>query len=48
MMEQMGLLLLGGTLVTSSAAELNKLDGYNRSAIDFTKDSDYTGNSFRA
>ena len=36
-------LLLGGTLVTSSAAELNKLDGYTGDATDLQKIADYTG-----
>ena len=36
-------LLLGGTLVTSSAAELNKLDGYTGTASDLQKIADYTG-----
>ena len=36
-------LLLGGTLVTSSATELNKLDGYTGSASDLQKIADYTG-----
>jgi len=36
-------LALGGTIVTSSAAELNKLDGYTGSATDLQKIADYTG-----
>ena len=36
-------LKLGGTLVTSSAAELNKLDGYTGSSSDLQKIADYTG-----
>jgi hypothetical protein len=36
-------LKLGGTLVTSSAAELNKIDGYTGSATDLQKIADYTG-----
>ena len=35
--------MLGGTLVTSSATELNKLDGYTGSASDLQKIADYTG-----
>ena len=36
-------LYLGGTLVTSSATELNKLDGYTGNATDLQKIADYTG-----
>jgi len=36
-------LMLGGVLVTSSAGELNKLDGYTGSATDLQKIADYTG-----
>ena len=36
-------LMLGGILVTSSAGELNKLDGYTGSASDLQKIADYTG-----
>ncbi len=36
-------LLLGGTLVTSSATEINKLDGYTGGATDLQKIADYTG-----
>ena len=36
-------LMLGGILVTSSAGELNKLDGYTGTATDLQKIADYTG-----
>ena len=38
-------LLLGGTLVTASATELNKVDGYTGSASDLNKIAGYTGTS---
>ena len=38
-------LMLGGTLVTSTAAELNKVDGYTGSASDLNKIAGYTGTS---
>lgn len=38
-------LLLGGTLVTSSATELNKVDGYTGGASDLNKIAGYTGTS---
>ena len=36
-------LMLAGTLVTSTAAELNKVDGYTGSASDLNKIAGYTG-----
>jgi len=36
-------LKLGGTLVTATAAELNKVDGYTGSATDLNKIAGYTG-----
>ena len=38
-------LRLGGSLVTSSATELNKLDGFTGDATDLQKIADYTGSA---